>query len=426
MKKDWLSDKMVEDLARVGIQMDIVQAYEEMQIPVLERYQRMLDISRDLASTLNLDTLLERIVHAAADLSDSQAASILLYDQVKNQLHFEATTNLDEPVQRGIEVPVDSSVAGWIVINRVPIIVADVKDDPRHCGNVAKKTNVQTHSLLGVPLITKDKVIGVLEAINKREGVFDLEDQNILTILGAQAAVAIENARLFQQSDMLSELMHEFRAPLSMMQTAAQLFLRPELSSEERNHVAEIILQETRRLSDMTASYLDLARMESGRIQFHWQQVDLRTLLPECVALMSNKVQEKGLELSVSLPKELATVGADPERLKQVMINLISNAIKYTPAPGRIDISVYETCDHMVLEVQDTGIGIPAASLQHLFQKFYRIPESEKMAHGSGLGLSICKRIIDAHGGQIEVKSEMGAGTTFKILLPLKKVSTEN
>ena len=157
----------------------------------LDRYKRLTDISRELASTLDLEKLLNNIVQAAADLSSSEAASILLYDDVKGVLYFDAATNLTEPLMRGLVVPVDSSLAGWIVTNRQPIIINDTQHDPRHYGVIGQVTQITTTSLLGVPLIAKDKVVGALEAINKRSGSFNKEDQDILMVLGAQAAVAM-------------------------------------------------------------------------------------------------------------------------------------------------------------------------------------------------------------------------------------------
>ena len=136
---------------------------------LLERYQSLLEISRNLASTLDLETLLNHIAQAASDLSNAQAASILLYDEIKQVLYFDAATNLEEPLMRGLIVPVENSLAGWIVTHRQPLIISDTQKDPRHYANIAKSTNVTTTSMLGVPLIAKEKVIGVLEAINKLE-----------------------------------------------------------------------------------------------------------------------------------------------------------------------------------------------------------------------------------------------------------------
>jgi len=202
----------------------------EIKTEKLDGYRRLIEISRDLASTLDLDILLSRIVHAAAEVSGSEAASILLYDDAARQLYFQVSTNIDEPTRRGIIVPLEGSIAGWILNNRKPVRITDVHDDPRYFGDVEQSTGFSTESILGVPLITKNKIVGVLEAINKQKSKFTDTDESMLLVLGAQAAVAIENARLFQQSDLISEFVHELRTPLASLSTATYLLLRPEMS----------------------------------------------------------------------------------------------------------------------------------------------------------------------------------------------------
>ena len=388
---------------------------------LLERYQRLAEISRDLASTVDLTALLNRIVQAAADLSNAEAASILLYEESKKQLYFQSTTNLDEPFMRGLIVPVDGSIAGWIVTNRRPIIILDAQNDPRHFAKIGKMTNITTTSLLGVPLIAKDKVVGALEAINKRVGDFSLEDQDVLMDLGAQAAVAIENARLFQQSDLIAELIHELRTPLGSLRTAAHILKNRDVSDDQHQKIIQILNDETSRLIEMTSAYLDLARLESGRIEFNSQIFDLRSLLEECISLMDTRMQESHLEMNLLIPGKLPPVKADRDKLKQVILNLLSNAIKYNCPEGEIKLSVEALINELVISISDTGRGIREADLAHLFEKFYRAQPTEKLASGTGLGLAISKQIVEAHGGKIEVQSQIGVGTTFQVHLPLHK-----
>lgn len=390
------------------------------QVTLLERYQRLTEISRDLASTLDLTTLLDHIGHAAADLSNAEAASILLYDENKQQLHFVSATNLDEPLMRGLVVPVDSSIAGWIVLNRQPIIISDAQKDPRHFGNVGKATNVTTNSLLGVPLIAKNKVIGALEAINKRSGAFNEEDQDVLMALGAQAAVAIQNTRLFQQSDLISEMVHELRTPLASLNTAAHLLTREDLPEKQRHRVVQMIHSETMRLSDLATAFLDLARLESGRVQFQAEDFDPRVLLEECASVVRGKASENALTLNLSIPDQLAPLRADRDKIKQVILNLLSNAIKYNRPDGSITVGAHVNGDNLIISISDTGPGIGPEDQKHLFEKFYRVRSSEDLAPGSGLGLAISQRIVEAHGGDINLESEVGVGSTFNILLPLK------
>jgi signal transduction histidine kinase len=385
---------------------------------LLERYRRLSEISRDLASTLDLDVLLNRIVQAAADLSHAEAASILLYDESKQQLFFQVSTNLDEPLMRGLVVPVEGSIAGLIVTNRQPIILSEAQKDPRHFSNIAKITKVTTNSLLGVPLIAKDKVIGALEAINKLQGEFTEEDQHILMDLGAQAAVAIETARLFQQSDLIAEMVHELRTPLSSLRTAAHLLTRQDVSPEKREQVVQIMHTETTRLTEMTTAFLDLARLESGRMQLQAQRFDLIPLLEECVQMMCSKAEVGGLELQLTTLDTLPPLKADRDKIKQVVLNLISNAIKYNRPNGQISISAESTEGEIMIVVSDTGSGIRETDLAHLFEKFYRARTAEKSTTGTGLGLAISKRIIEMHGGHIEVHTQVGQGTSFFVHLP--------
>jgi len=368
----------------------------------LERCQQLIDISRDLASTLDLDTLLYRIVRVAADLSLAEQASILLYDEGKKELRFQAATNLDNPVIRGMRVPVKQSVAGWIVTNCEPLIVEDVKNDERHFGHVNKASALTTQSLLGVPLIHKGEVIGVLEAINKHIGKFTAEDQELLMTLGTQAAVAIQNARLFAQSDLISEFVHELRTPLASLNTAAHLLLSNNFDTDQKSELVEAIQTETNRLSSLATSFLDIARLESGRTQFQLQEIDLSL----------------GIDMRVILPSQISPIQGDPNKLKQAILNLLSNAIKYNRPNGEITLAAKNRQNDVIITVKDSGIGIPKKHIENLFTKFYRVPGSEQNAQGTGLGLSIVKRIIEGHGGEIKVKSIQGEGTIFTICLP--------
>jgi signal transduction histidine kinase len=385
---------------------------------MLNRYMKLIDISRDLSSTLDHDVLLNRIVNAAAELSDANAASILLYDKSKKQLFFQASTNLDSLLMRGLIVPVEGSIAGTIVKTRKPII-SQAQQDPRHFNGLEEKTKLRVTTLLGVPLITKGEVIGVLEAINKREGDFTQDDMDVLSALGSQAAVAIDNAHLFQQSDLISEMVHEIRTPLASLSTASHLLTRPNLSENQRTTISEAIIQETNRLSEMTTSFLDLARLESGRSQFKIEEVDLNNLIDEVVTVMSSRMDEKGIGFSSNSPPELPMVQADRSKIKQVILNLLSNAIKYNIPNGSIHINCHSGYDSVAISIQDTGLGIPAEYINNLFEKFFRVPDTMNIAHGTGLGLSICKKIIETHGGTIEVESQTGVGTTFTIRLPI-------
>ena len=388
---------------------------------LFERYLRLMDITRDLSSTLNLDTVLNKIVDAAADLTDSNDASILLYDEKHNLLYFHTSTNLDTVEMKGLLVPVEGSIAGAIVTSRESLKVMNVDKDPRHFEEIGESVRYDIESLLGVPMITKDKVVGVLEAINKREGDFNKDDEDLLSALGSQAAVAIENTRLFNQSDLISEMVHELRTPLASINTASNLLMRPEISQEQRASMAETIQRESNRLSEMATSFLDLARLESGRTTYDVEKVNLIKLLEEGVEIMDSRIKEQNLNLEWAVETKTLIIRVDADKLKQVILNLLSNGIKYNRPNGKIIIGLSSNKQEISFYVRDTGRGILPEHRESLFEKFYRVPGSEQIAQGTGLGLSITKKIVEDHGGKINVESELGKGTTFTVILPLNQ-----
>jgi signal transduction histidine kinase len=390
----------------------------EVKTQRLDSYLRLIDIARDLASTLDLDVLLDHIVQAAADITEAEAASILLYDNTARQLYFQIATNIDEPTLRGLVVPLEGSIAGWIVTNRKPCRIDEAHEDSRHFGDIEQTTGFPIQSILGIPLITKNKVVGVLEALNKQEGKFTSGDENLLTVLGAQAAVAIENARLFQQSDLISEFVHELRTPLASLSTATYLLLRPEMSREQQEQIVNNIHNETLRLNSLASSFLDLARLESGRVQFRKSTFDIMDLLHECSDVMESKAEEDHIQIRVIRPEGPTLLEADRDKIKQVILNLLSNAIKYNRQNGSIILKTEPKEDKMIISVQDTGLGIPEDAVGHIFEKFYRVRENEAKVPGTGLGLSICKQIVQGHGGTIEIKTKLGIGTNILVGLP--------
>ncbi len=390
----------------------------EIKTQTLDSYLRLIEISRDLASTLDLDTLLDDIVRASADITHAEAASILLYDDTSRQLYFQVATNIDEPTMRGLVVPLEKSIAGWIVTNRKSVRIDDAHKDLRFFSDVEQTVGYSTKSMLGIPLITKNKVVGVLEVLNKKRGRFTDPDESMLTVLGAQAAVAIENARLFQQSDLIAEFVHELRTPLASLSTATYLLLRPEMSREQRDQIVNNIHNETLRLNSLASSFLDLARLESGRVQFRKTRFSVADLLYECRDVLMTKAQETGVQIRIDVPNDMPLMEADRDKIKQVVLNLVSNAIKYNRPNGAIIITGNFSETELSVVIQDTGVGIPEESIPHLFEKFYRVREHEGKASGTGLGLSISKQIIQGHNGRIEVKSKMGVGTSFSVFLP--------
>ncbi|MBN1264510.1 MAG: GAF domain-containing sensor histidine kinase [Anaerolineales bacterium] len=392
---------------------------------LLHRYARLLEVATDLASTLELETLLNTIVQAAREITDCEAASLLLYDPQSNHLYFEAATNMNPSNLGPTAVPIEGSIAGWVFSNNKPLLVADAFSDTRFFREVDVITNTQTRNIIGVPLHTKDKTLGVIEGINKESEAFDQEDLRILQALASQAAIAIENSRLFQQSDLIAEMVHELRTPLASLTAASHLLTRPELPEEQLEKVGTIIFNEVQRLNELTTDFLNLSQLESGRVHFIREPVHLEGLVLECIEIVRPQAQDERVTIHTAFTQSISPVQGDRNRLKQVLLNLLTNAIKYNHIGGTVTVNLKVRGEYFHLEVKDTGIGISEESMKHLFTRFYRSPESAGSIPGTGLGLVIVKRIVEGHGGRMEVQSEAGKGSTFTISLPKQRQTSQ-
>lgn len=385
------------------------------------RLEMMLEISRALNSTLDLDVLLQSITEVATELTDTEAASILLLDRKTGELYFEATSGEKRAVIERIVVPLEGSIAGWIARNGEPLVIDDIQKDGRHYGEIDKILAFKTRSILGVPLKFKQEIIGVVEVLNKRHDAgFSGDDVYTLNTLASQAAIAIENARLFAQSDQLADMIHELRTPISSVIGFIQLMLlKPEISPAEVRDGLDNIYRESSRLSQMINDFLDLSQLETGRTRLEKTRVNLQKLLQEVVDLFYPQAQDQSITLTLTIEDNLPEIMGDANRLKQVLVNLVDNAIKYSKSGGLITIMVSFNEIRVQISVRDTGLGIAQDELEAVFDKFYRVPGHESMARGSGLGLPIAKKIIEAHKGDIWVESEVGTGSTFTFSLPL-------
>jgi signal transduction histidine kinase len=388
----------------------------------ISRLQMMLEVSRVLNSTLALDTLLRMTIEVATKITQTEAASILLLDEKTGELHFEAATGVKRAEVKHAVVPLEGSIAGWIVTHKQPLMVNNVHHDPRHYVQVDRATPLDTRSILGVPLHVKDQTIGVLEVLNKRDkSSFAEQDIEILETLAAQVAVAIVNARLFAQSDQLADVIHELRTPMTSIVGYTQILLKSEaLPASTQKTYLETINREAVHLGKMVNDFLDLASLESGRARLEREPVNMEHLAREVVMSLLPQANEGDISVHLHADAYLPTVPGDAGRLKQVLVNLVSNAIKYNCEGGRIDVSLNLFGDSLCTTVVDTGQGISAENLPRVFDKFYRGEGDETTVKGTGLGLSIVKQIVEAHGGSIWAESKPGVGSNFTFTLPLR------
>jgi len=386
----------------------------------IENLMRILEVTRLLNSTLNLELQLEMIQGVATELTETQVASIFLRDSNTEELFMLSGTGDAAESAKRIPVPLDGSIAGWVVKMGKPAAVNDAQSDARHYGKMQDETQFVIKSLMAVPLRAQDKIIGCLEVCNKLDGkLFTDEDLDLLTTLAAQAAVAIEKARLFEQSDLISEVVHELRTPVTSIVGYSKMLGMEGIPDETKKQFAETIYRESRRLGNMVNDFLEWARLEAGRLRLKSEAVDMRQVLQDTVLIIKPQAEERGIVVEEMVPEGDMVVAGDGDRLKQVLLNLASNGVKYNRDKGRLDFIVKREDGSVSIAVRDTGVGIPEESLGKLFERFYRVPGTENIVRGTGLGLVIAKSLVEAHGGKMEVASTVGVGTTFTITLPL-------
>lgn len=232
----------------------------------------------------------------------------------------------------------------------------------------------------------------------------------------------ITRARRLEQmrTDFVSNVTHELRTPLTAIRGFAETLLEGALDDPETaHHFVGIIKRESDHLGRLIEDLLDLSRIESGRWKMKKEPVQLARLAAETIGRLAPKARELGVDLRISVPADLPELPGDPGRLAQVLLNLVDNALKYTPAGGTVTVSAADAGSEVSVSVADTGAGIPKADLPRIFERFYRVDKARtRTTGGTGLGLSIVKHIVDAHGGTIGVVSDAGQGAVFTFTLP--------
>jgi signal transduction histidine kinase len=394
-------------------------------LQLMARYERLMEITRQLNSVLDLGSLLLKIIDASIELTRTEQSSILLIDPTTGELRFEASSSLSGGAMEQIVVPMEGSLAGWVATNGEPVLVENTQADTRWFSKIDKTIKFETRNLLGVPMIAHGKVIGVVEVINKvnDQEPWTEDDVNTLSALAAQAAIAIENARLFQQSDFVAEMVHELRTPLAALKLSTTLLLRPTLEERVRDDTIGTMATEIDRLIRLTTDFLDLARLESGRARLELEHFDMLTLARESLQVVEQQANDKDVSL-VALGDQIMSHG-DRGKVKQVLLNLLTNAIKYNkPTGGEVRCSIRRldgSEGFCLIEVRDTGLGISKENQEKMFQKFFRVSDTADAVQGTGLGLVIAKRIVEAHGGEMWMESELGVGTAFSFTLPISQ-----
>jgi signal transduction histidine kinase len=255
------------------------------------------------------------------------------------------------------------------------------------------------------------------------ESGFFLILQDITDLAQKIDELSTVNTRLQEMERMRSEflamLSHDLHTPLTAIKGSLDVLLHEGVGIELSRELLGIAQKNADRLFRMVSDILDIARIESGRFEIHPEPFDIVLPLRATIDRLRRLVQDKEITLRLQVPDRLPRVSADGHRMEQVFTNLLGNALKFTPRGGQITVTAQEFPTEVLVEVRDSGMGIPAEHLEPIFDRFYRVPlPAGEKVEGSGLGLSICKAIVEEHGGRIWVESVVGQGSAFSLTLP--------
>lgn len=370
----------------------------------------------------------------SADLLKAQKALALLFDSERRQMVGQGPGfGLTEEQVARVRYPVDGEARSrWNFRKNGPLLSNKAQADSRLLQTMV--ADLDLHSALLAPVTRgPNKVVGLLLVADRiGSQPFSDDDLNLLLAVAGEASVAVENLRLHEELKHANELLqeydrvksefvaivaHDFRKPLMAIRGFAELVLEePDIPIEARGEFMRTVITETEGLARLADDTLLITRIETGEFEFHWSEIDLGPFVLDSVPL--------GLSdhsVLLDIPPQFPKIIGDSDRLRQVLTNLTTNAIKYSPEGGSINVRCRERGpNHIVLEVIDHGLGIPQEQIGKLFEKFQRVrtPQHLKIS-GTGLGLYICRLIVEGHGGQIWIESELGKGSTFGIVLPL-------
>ena len=384
----------------------------------LQRVSRLLD------SLTDLHQLLERIMHEARQLTEAEASSLMLWDPQAEELFFEVALGGSAEAVKPIRLRLGEGVAGTAAKARRAVNVPDVTRDGRWFAEADAVSGFETRSILAVPMLRAGRLVGVLEVLNRRRGSFTSADEANLTVLAAEAAIVIENARLHQeklQAERLAavgravaELAHCMKNILNGIQGGGYILDRG-LEKDDRKKLTsgwDMVKRNTTFLSNLVLDMLAYAKDRRP----HYEETEVNGLVQTVADLLAAEAATRGVEVSAELDPAIGSVLVDPTGIYRVLLNLGTNAAEACPPDtGRVCLRTRRAASGWcTLEVEDNGSGIAPEHRGKVFTEFF----STKGAKGTGLGLPVAGKIVREHGGRIEVTSELGKGTRFVVWLP--------
>ena len=401
------------------------------------------EVGRAVSSTLDLQTVLDTIVARAVQLSGTGGGFIYEFDDATQEFHLRATHQVENELAeafRAEPIRLGEGATGRAAATRAPVQITDTLDEKEYTFTRIRSilARLGYRSVLAVPLLLEQRVLGALVVHRRELGTFAPEVVNLLQTFATQSALAIQNARLFREievkshqlevasqhkSEFLANMSHELRTPLNAIIGFSEVLtdrMFGELNEKQEEYLKDIYASGTHLLS-LINDILDLSKIEAGRMELELTEFDLPTAIENALMLVRERAGRRSIALHTNIDNRLGQIQADERKVRQVVLNLLSNAIKFTPEGGRIDVGAVPHDGSVEISVSDTGIGIAPEDQEKVFEEFRQVGTPAKKVEGTGLGLTLCRKFAELHGGRIGVKSQVGLGSTFTFTIPVRR-----
>jgi signal transduction histidine kinase len=428
------------------IAIENVRLFKELQARTLEltrsveQLTALGDVGRAVSSTLDLETVLTTIVARAVELSGLDGGVVFEYNEATEEFIQRVATETGgalAEVRRTTRFRKGEGVLGRTAITLEPVQVPDITVPGAYESRLRENLIASgIRAILAVPMVREDRLIGCLAVTRNHSGEFPSGTIELLRTFATQSALAIQNARLFREieekgrqleaasqhkSEFLANMSHELRTPLNAIIGFSEVLtdrMFGELNEKQEEYLKDIYASGTHLLS-LINDILDLSKIEAGRMELELSDFHLSTALENALMLVRERAGRRSIALHTSIDNRLGEIQGDERKIRQVVLNLLSNAIKFTPEGGRIEVKAAPKGSIVEVSVSDTGIGIAPEDQERVFEEFRQVGTAEKKAEGTGLGLTLCRKFIELHGGRIWVKSQVGVGSTFTFTVPV-------
>jgi signal transduction histidine kinase/DNA-binding response OmpR family regulator len=425
---------------RVAERTSEVEARTRELMRSVAELQALNEVGQAVSSSLDLETVLATVIARAVRLADADSGTLYQFDEADGVFDPRANFGVsDEMIEtlRGSRIGLGDGPVGICAVNRAPVQVSDTELSKQKVSAIWVHDAIR--AVVAVPLLRDEHVTGALVIRRKVSGEFSPSIVKLLQTLASQSVMAIENARLFKESQAKSEqlaeasklksqflanMSHELRTPLNAIIGLTEMLHEDarDLKRPEELEPLERVLRAAHHLLELINDILDLSKIEAGRMDMHVETFAIAPLVDEVIATISPAAAKNGNEVIVHCPQDIGEMHADQTRIRQALLNLVSNANKFTEH-GSVTVDVARVTskgsEEITMAVGDTGIGMSSEQMSRLFQEFVQAdPSTTRKYGGTGLGLAISRRFCQMMGGEITVESQLGKGSTFTIRLP--------